>query len=59
MIYALPPSPPLAHELGEASLVESLGLLPAFANLLEERVARVMETSTVTPTAEWSAVRAR
>ena len=38
--------------------LESLGLLPAFANLLEERVrARQGEKPPTTPTAEWSAVR--
>jgi flagellar biosynthesis GTPase FlhF len=39
--------------------LESLGLLPAFANLLEERVrARQGEKPPTTPTAEWLAVRA-
>jgi flagellar biosynthesis protein FlhF len=38
--------------------LESLGLLPSFANLLEERVrARQGEKPPTTPTAEWSAVR--
>lgn len=38
--------------------LESLGLLPNFANLLEERVrARQGEKPPTTPTAEWSAVR--
>jgi flagellar biosynthesis protein FlhF len=39
--------------------LESLGLLPAFANVLEERVsARQGEKPPTSPTAEWSAVRA-
>jgi flagellar biosynthesis protein FlhF len=39
--------------------LESLGLLPTFANLLEERVrARQGENPPSTPKAEWSAVRA-
>jgi flagellar biosynthesis protein FlhF len=39
--------------------LESLGLMPAFANLLEERLrARHGEQPLPTPTAEWSAVRA-
>jgi len=38
--------------------LESLGLLPAFANVLEDRVrARQGEKPPGTPTAEWSAVR--
>ena len=38
--------------------LESLGLLPTFANLLEERVrARHGENPPTTPKAEWSAVR--
>jgi flagellar biosynthesis GTPase FlhF len=38
--------------------LESLGLLPAFANILEERVrARQGEKPPASPTAEWSAVR--
>ncbi len=38
--------------------LESLGLLPAFANILEERVrARQGDKPPTTPTAEWSAVR--
>ena len=39
--------------------LESLGLLPSFANLLEERVrAKQGDKPPTTPTAEWSAVRA-
>ncbi|HEY2573142.1 MAG TPA: hypothetical protein VGH65_03700, partial [Verrucomicrobiaceae bacterium] len=38
--------------------LESLGLLPSFANLLEERVrARQGDKPPTTPTSEWSAVR--
>ena len=38
--------------------LESLGLLPSFANVLEERVrARQGDKPPTTPTAEWSAVR--
>jgi flagellar biosynthesis protein FlhF len=38
--------------------LESLGLLPSFANLLEDRVrARQGDKPATTPTAEWSAVR--
>jgi len=39
--------------------LESLGLLPSYANLLEERVrAKQGDKPPTTPTAEWSAVRA-
>lgn len=56
-----PPTEPTTRARTWRSItwLESLGLLPAFANVLEERVrARHGEKMPMTPTAEWSAVRA-
>jgi len=51
-------SPAAARVWRSITWLESLGLLPTFANLLEERVrARHGEKPPTTATAEWSAVR--
>jgi flagellar biosynthesis protein FlhF len=55
-----PPTENVTHSRAWRSItwLESLGLLPAFANLLEERVrARQGDKPPLTPTSEWSAVR--
>jgi flagellar biosynthesis protein FlhF len=56
-----PPMDPGVHARTWRSItwLESLGLLPSFANLLEDRArARHGERPPPTPTAEWAAVRA-